>query len=120
MAASARPIPMKAKFFFLICFLSMFFACKETCPVEKDCLEKTLQELGMVSYQGQELGCNLHLALYRLYGEQYFMLRNHCADMVAYPFDCDGNKLCETGETPNCTQFYESAQYVGIVGIKEP
>ena len=103
-----------------ICFLSMFLGCRENCRVEKNCLLETLRELDMVPYHGQELGCNLHVVLYQLDGEQYFMLINHCADMVTYPFDCDGRKLCETAETPECVQFHESAQYVGIVGIREP
>jgi hypothetical protein len=92
-------------------------ACREECHVKKNCIENVLVEQGMVAYTGQELGCSTFLTLYQFNGKQYFMLGNHCADMIAYPFDCDGNKLCETNDE-KCQQYLQSTKYIGVVGIK--
>jgi hypothetical protein len=92
--------------------------CKDDCGIERNCIEKVLIENEMTAYTGEEIACNFHLSLYDLRGQQYFLLKSHCADMVSYPFDCDGNKLCESGESHTCTDFYENANYIGIVGIR--
>ena len=83
-----------------------------------NCVEQVLETNGMVKYEQQELGCNTFLELYKFNGQQYFLLNNHCADMVFYPFDCSGNKLCEMEEDQNCIKFYETAEHIGIIGIK--
>ncbi len=72
----------------------------------------------MVKYHQQELGCSTFLELYKFNGQQYFHLNNHCADMITYPFDCSGNQLCGMEGNQSCVDFYETAEYIGIVGIK--
>lgn len=102
----------------VLVFALYIIGCQDDCNVEKNCIERVLIEYEMTAYTNEEIGCNLHLSLYELSGQQYFLIKNHCADMVSYPFDCDGNKLCESGESHTCTDFYENAHYIGIVGIK--
>jgi hypothetical protein len=99
--------------------LTVTFACHEECHLEKSCIEEVLLEHNMVKYENQELGCNSFLVLYKFNEEQYFLWNNHCADFVSYPFNCDGKKLCETGESFECSWFYETAEYIRIVGISE-
>ena len=84
-----------------------------------DCAEKYLAQNGMVRYQGEVVGCKSFLSLYEYKNKQYFLLGNHCADMVSYPTDCDGNKLCEAGEDTTCRDFYKNAKHVGIIGIEQ-
>ena len=73
----------------------------------------------MVEFTDQELGCKLFLELYEYNNKQYFLLGNHCADIISYPTDCDGNKLCESGENSECNKFYADANRIGIVGIEK-
>ena len=101
----------------IILSLNLVFSC-EDCDTVKNCVDQVLEIKGMVKYDQQELGCSTFLELYKFNGRQYFYLRNHCADMITYPFDCSGNQLCEIGENQNCIDFYETAEYIGIVGIK--
>ena len=110
---------MKAIHYFSLTAFAMLISCHETCYVEKDCIAKILQEYNMVPYDDQELGCNSFLVLYKFDGEQYFLVNNHCADMVSYPFDCTGNKLCEIDGSPKCLRFYETAEYIDIIGIAD-
>lgn len=86
---------------------------------QEDCLEKILTEFEMVEYQGQEIGCNFFLELYTFLNKDYYVLNSYCADLISYPTDCDGNRLCENGEGLACNAFYDFAERVGIVGITE-
>src|SRR5688500_16961094 len=89
----------------------------EQCIEQQDCIESVLKEHHMISYTGEELGCNFFMSLSEFKGKQYFQLGSHCADMVTYPFDCDGNQLCVNGESARCSEFHQHARYIGIVGI---
>lgn len=106
--------------FILIIFVFLFSACdKEEVSCIDDCKDDYLSKHGMVSYSGQEIGCKTFVSLYEYKNKQYYVLGNHCADMVVYPTDCTGNKLCESGEDNVCKDFYKNAKYIGVVGIKE-
>src|SRR5688500_7397615 len=98
----------------IIFLLNLTFSCREECDDNKNCIEDVLDTNGMVKYGGQELGCNTFLELYKFNGQQYFLLNNHCADMIVYPFDCSGNKLCEVEDEQNCINFYETAENIGV------
>ena len=105
--------------FILIATLCLASACDtEEVSCIKDCQEAFLAEHDMVSYKGEEVGCKYFLALYEYKNKQYYLLNNHCTDMAPYPADCNGNRLCEEGESNTCNDFFEDAKYIGIVGIK--
>lgn len=108
---------MKIKMLFLFA-LSLMFSCSKDREPQIDCTTSILQSLDMVAYTGQEIGCNTHVSLYHLRNKQYFLLDNFCADMVSYPTDCEGFKLCEESNF-TCEYFYDSATLIGIVGIQE-
>lgn len=92
---------------------------KEDVSCIKDCLDTTLEQNEMVRYQGEELGCKFFLSLYEYKSKQYYVLGNQCADMVVFPTDCNGNKLCERVGEAACSDFYENARHIGIVGIEK-
>ncbi len=89
---------------------------KET--VTTDCLEQALTDFNMVSYTGQELGCNFFVHQYTFRNRQYYMLGNHCVDMTVSPVDCDGNELCDGNNQQACNRFFRRATNHGIVGIR--
>ena len=93
--------------------------CTEAECIEIECVEDILEQNDMVAYQGQEIGCKFFLELYYYQNKQYFLLGNHCADLISYPRDCEGNTLCENGYDSKCRKFYEQAKRIGIVGISE-
>ena len=99
----------------------MFFtmSCSTDENTELDCISSKLEELDMVEFAGQDLGCKFFLELYEYKNKQYFLLGNHCADIISYPTDCDGNKLCESGEDSACRKFYTNANRIGIVGVEK-
>lgn len=101
-----------------IIFLTMLIACAKGPDTEETCLKKVLEQEGMVTYSGQPIGCNSFLELYKFEGQQYFVVNNHCADMVILPFDCDGKRLCEKDPDPKCSAFDETAELIRVVGIK--
>ena|SRR5688572_17426655 len=109
----------KSNYYILILFLIGVSAlgCDDQCVAQNDCIESVLKEHDMVPYTGEDLGCKFFLSLLEFKGKQYFQLGSHCADMVAYPFDCDGNELCVNGESSLCAEFHQHAQYIGIVGM---
>ena len=97
--------------------LLVAFACDDN---DSDgCTKKILKENGMIAYTGQELGCSNHLTLYEFKGDQYFLLNNHCADMMSLPFDCQGTSICLEPESEACKNFAQ-AEFKGIVGIAKP
>lgn len=107
---------MGKPFFFI---LSLALGCCKPDP-EKDCLKEMLKQNGMAEYKNQDPGCNSFLQLYKLKGRQYFVIGNHCADMVSYPVDCEGKNYCENRSPAECDKFYEMAAYIGIAGIQNP
>jgi hypothetical protein len=104
-----------------IMVLSILFlnGCSKDDYLKSDCIETKLIELNMTKYNDQEIGCKCFLELYHFRNKQYFLLGNHCADMISYPIDCDGNKLCENGDNLECEIFYFTAKRIGIIGIEE-
>ncbi|MCV9385066.1 hypothetical protein [Reichenbachiella ulvae] len=83
----------------------------------EDCLQSHLEQNDMVAYDDQEISCQFFMVQYLYLNKQYYLLGNHCADMVVYPTDCDGNQLC-LNQNETC-DFYEKAELIGIVGIRE-
>lgn len=107
---------MKQSIVLFCIFLFGLSACSEE-DIKINCVDEVLEAQGMVNYQGQDIGCKFFLSLYEYENEQYFLLGNTCADMTVYPFGCNGDQLCDSAE--ECTNFYENARYIGIVGIEE-
>jgi len=110
---------MKKVIVFSFFFFFLANACKKEDEIKINCIDQFLEQNEMVKFQGQEIGCKFFLALYEFKKKQYFRLGNHCADLISFPTDCDGNKLCENGEEEECRNFNENAKYIGIIGIKE-
>jgi hypothetical protein len=109
------------KIYLLMFTISLVMACeKDHANLEKDCIEKVLKERGMVRYKNQEIGSRPFLHLYYFNESQYFEYDNPCADMLTYPFDCNGIKLCEDYTSFDCLNFRRSARYMGVVGIQMP
>lgn len=108
------------KFIKIIFFLYLVFSfgCSSDDSVDVDCIDATLKSLEMVPYTGQDISCEMFLELYHFENKQYFLLGNHCADMITYPTDCDGNQLCVTDEDRQCRKFYDKADRIGVVGIR--
>ncbi len=107
---------MKNYLFFLI-LIGLVSSCNKEQVIENNCSEVQLGQLGMIGYSGQELECRFFLELYHYQNKQYYILGNHCADLISYPTDCDGNTFCEEMNERNCTKFYKKAVKIGIVGI---
>lgn len=107
---------MKYWLYLISVLLFALSACGKE-DVKINCVEDVLEAQGMVPYQGQDIGCQFFLSLYEYEEEQYFLLGNSCAEIVVYPTDCNGDQLCNS--TEECTDFYENARYIGIVGIEE-
>jgi hypothetical protein len=103
----------------LCIFLFMCFGCCKHEEVKVNCIDDQLKQKGMAKYQGEEIGCKFFLSLYEYNNKQYFLLGNHCADMVSYPTSCDGKKLCENADDKECKEFFDNATYIGIVGIEK-
>lgn len=95
----------------------LFLSCKEE-EVIKDCIDDYLEQIGMIRYNCEEIGCKFFLNLYEFESKQYFLLGNHCADIISYPTDCEGKTLCTQQLEYNCEAFYKKAVFIGIVGIK--
>ena len=103
---------------FIFLILVLIINCSKNDEIEMNCLNDMLSDFDMTKYQGQDIGCNFFLELYHYNQKQYYLLGNHCADMISYPTDCEGNKLCENGDDNKCGRFYENAVRIEIVGIR--
>ena len=111
---------MNAKNLFIAILLlaTVLLGCNDNdYPSVRSCVNKVLKDNGLEPYTNQEINCRSFVTLHALPGRQYFLWNNHCADLVTYPFDCEGQTLCEDSESDSCTDFYRNADYVGIVGI---
>ena len=78
-----------------------------------------LDEWNMEEYIGQEIGCRSFLELFHYHNKQYFLLGSHCADIISYPTDCEGNSFCEDGKDAECKDFFANAERIGIIGISQ-
>ncbi|MEM9990220.1 MAG: hypothetical protein AAF738_00585 [Bacteroidota bacterium] len=96
----------------LVIFLSM--GCSKDETIKSDCIASMLSENNMIEYSGQELGCKSFLELFHHKNKQFFLLGNHCADIMTDPIDCEGNSLRR-----GYKNFYNKAERIGIVGIDE-
>ena len=90
--------------------------CSKDEGTREGCLNMKLEEMGMVPYSGQEIGCSSFLELFIYKDQEIFLLVNHCLDMHVFPVDCEGNNVFESELYPG---FYENGEYMGIVGIEE-
>jgi hypothetical protein len=97
----------------------LLIGCSKNDSQNSDCIESMLEESNMIEYNGQEIGCKFFLELYHHKNRQFFLLGNHCADMISYPIDCEGKKICENDEDSECKDFYKHAERIGIIGISE-
>jgi len=112
---------MKTTWLIIFLIVIVTTSCSKYEEVDQDCLNETLEAFEMVPYTGQEIGCEFFLELYRFRNENYFLLGSHCADIDSFPFDCDGNRLCDgNGNRSKCNRFYENSTNLGIVGISKP
>jgi hypothetical protein len=103
----------------IVIFLASILGCSQDDTIEQDCIGSLLENGDMVAYTGQEIGCNNFLTLYHFENKQYFLLDSYCANIVAYPVDCEGNTLCKNREDSKCKKFYNKAERIRIVGISE-
>ncbi len=104
----------------IICTLLLFMlSCSKDKSTQFECINTTLEEFEMVAFEGQDMGCKFFLELFHYNNKQYFLLGNHCADMISYPTDCEGNTLCQNAQNSECLAFYRNAKNIGIIGIKE-
>ena len=111
-----RKSPFPIAIVFLVGLLS--FGCNDEQGItQQNCIESVLEEHDMVPYTGEDLGCKFFLSMFEFKGKQYFQLGNHCADLVAHLFDCNGTQFCSDGKSALCSEFDQSARYVGIVGM---
>lgn len=103
----------------LVMIVFLLMGCSKDETIKSDCIESMLDENNMELNVGQEIGCKNYLELYHYQNKQYFLLGSHCADLISYPTDCEGNTLCEDGEDFECEDFYANAERIGIIGIGE-
>ena len=82
-----------------------------------DCNQAMLDRFDMVKYNGEDPGCNNTLALYTVFGKQFFALENNCADMIFDPLDCEGKKLFRDGNFHEESLFRNFSKREGTIGI---
>ncbi|MEM1327461.1 MAG: hypothetical protein AAGI23_15975 [Bacteroidota bacterium] len=83
------------------------------------CVSNQLEKLGMVESDGVGIGCVMYVELYEYKNKQYYLLGNHCIDMISYPLDCDGNTICDEGDEELCADFWDKADRLGIIGVEK-
>ncbi len=101
---------------FLVCLLFLFGCSKEELP-SPACTETLLEQLDMIPYDGQEIGCGFFLELYLFENQYYYLLGNPCIDMVQYPVDCQGDPDPAQVSGAWYLDFFESAQNLGVIGF---
>lgn len=84
----------------------------------EDCDDAILSKNNMVKYENQDIGCRLYLESYLYYQKKYFKFGSHCALILCYPMDCDGNLLYNSIEDKAHTEFWKNAKYIGIIGVE--
>lgn len=94
-------------------------SCTKDEEPEAACLNSKLEEFEMVEYTDQEIGDSFFLELFHYKNKAWFLLGSHAADVVMNPVDCDGNTLCEEDRSFKCDRFFDKAENMGIVGIRE-
>ncbi len=94
-------------------------SCSKNDKIEIDCIDEKLEEFDMVHFSEQEIDCKMFLQLFHHENKQFFKFGGHCVDMISYPFDCDGNTLCENEQDAACIAFENNADFIKIVGISE-
>ena len=100
----------------------LMFSCSKPDNLNSDCIEKMLSDNDMKEFNGTKYtsGCNNYLSLYKWDGDQYFLYDNPCVDFLTpIVFDCDGNNICNQASNQECSDFFEEAEYIAIVGRSE-
>ena len=110
---------MKSSNFTILMFIFLLIGCSKEEAIISDCIDTTLSEYNMIEFDGQDFGCKFFLELFHYDNKQFFVLGNHCADMISFPFDCAGNTICEDGEDAKCRDFYANAERIEIIGMEE-
>ena len=108
---------MKGLFIILCIILSI--SCNDQFNVEEDCLTNKLEDLGMIKYSNQSIDCEFYVELWIFNSIQYYHVDSHCADVEANLQDCYGYQVCVEEESALCTEIYQNAEKIGIVGIAE-
>lgn len=109
---------MKPFSILLLISIPVFFGCSKEIGIDQDCMQEVIAKHEMVEYDGREIGCQSFLELYHYKNKQYFVLNNHCLDMIIYPVDCDGNRLCIEDDF-QCRRFWRKAELIEIIGISK-
>jgi hypothetical protein len=84
-----------------------------------DCVEETIDRLGMKTYRGEVKGCEDYLELLIVDGERIFNIGNHCKDVVPRPFDCTGKLICERPDDQLCLSFQRNSVSKGIIAVAQ-
>jgi hypothetical protein len=103
----------------IVLVIALLTSCTKDNILETDCIAAKLDELNMVASSGEGIGCGLHIELFYYKKQQYFMLGDHCIDMVSYPVNCEGNILCANGNDFTCEDFFATAERIGIIGVEQ-
>ncbi len=93
----------------------MFSNCvSENQEVFTDCVAEKLEQNDMIPYDGEILDCEFFLTLHLYDNKQYFILDNHCVDMIIYVINCNNDTLSVTQES----NFFREKETVDIIGYK--
>lgn len=104
----------------LMSCLFLTIACgKQDHSLDSECIATAVRHSNMVIYKGQDLKCKNYLSLYQFQNRHYFVLDNHCADVIPNPIDCEGNRLCFDMEDPICKEFFINSKWIRIIGVEK-
>ncbi len=110
---------MKNKIIFILLLVLGFTSCQDKHEPSPDCTEDILAAFDMQPYNGEEMGCEMHLMLFERNGGSFYLLNSHCADMVFNPLNCLGEAFCDEVGFEDCTSAFENATFIEIVGIQK-
>ena len=109
----------KGVYLILLLVLGLFFQSCEKDQLTGLCIDQYLQQGNWTPYNGQNIGCKMHLMAYEYKQQNYFMVGNHCADMLANFTDCNGEELDWEKDKRLIDNIYEKGTYLGIIGFLE-
>jgi len=99
---------------YLLLIIGLLVGCTKENTIKTTCTEEKLIAYDFEEYTGQDLNCDFFLILYHFRNKEYYLLGNHCVDMINKPVDCEGNVLCDSKIRTKCNNFYNNAVEVGI------
>ena len=79
-----------------------------------DCSERTTERLGLVAEP--QTSCSTFVEMLRYDERLYFRYASQNCQLVAVPFDCAGEELCEAEDAECQRMFRERAEPVGVLG----